>query len=68
MNLHRSLENLLVLQQLLPSLQSPMLQTIHEAWIPQDVSSWIADTIVIPNPPLSAKEGGIIRRGEYRTG
>lgn len=63
MNLHRSLENLLVLQQLLPSLKSPMLQTLHEAWDPlQDVSSWIADTI-IPNPPLSAKEGGIIQAG-----
>lgn len=63
LNLHRSLENLLLLQELLPSLQSPMLQTLHEAWDPlQDVSSWIADTI-IPNPPLSAKEGGIIQAG-----
>lgn len=62
-NLHRSLEALLVLQELLPSLQSAMLQTIHAAWDPLlDVSSWIADTIV-PNPPLSAKEGGIIREG-----
>ncbi len=62
-NLHRSLEDLLVLQQLLPSLQSPMLQTIHKAWDPLlDVSSWIADTI-IPNPPLSVKEGGIIQAG-----
>ncbi len=62
-NLHRSLENLLVLQQLLSSLLSPMLQTIHEAWDPLlDVSSWIADTI-IPNPPLSVKEGGIIQPG-----
>lgn len=62
-NLHRSLEDLLVLQQLLPSLQSPMLQTIHAAWDPLlDVSSWIADTI-IPNPPLSVKEGGLIQAG-----
>lgn len=62
-NLHRSLEDLLVLQQLLQSLQSPMLQTIHAAWDPLlDVSSWIADTI-IPNPPLSVKEGGIIHAG-----
>ncbi|MCA9498106.1 MAG: DNA mismatch repair protein MutS [Nitrospira sp.] len=62
-NLHRSLEVLLVLQDLLPSLQSAMLQTIHAAWDPLlDVSSWIADTI-IPNPPLSSKEGGIIREG-----
>ncbi|MCA9421851.1 MAG: DNA mismatch repair protein MutS, partial [Nitrospira sp.] len=62
-NLHRSLEDLVVLQQLLTSLQSAMLQTIHAAWDPLlDVSSWVADTIV-PNPPLSAKEGGIIREG-----
>ncbi|MDR4460677.1 MAG: DNA mismatch repair protein MutS [Nitrospirales bacterium] len=62
-NLHRSLEVLLVLQELLPSFQSAMLQTVHAAWDPLlDVSSWIADTI-IPNPPLSSKEGGIIREG-----
>ncbi|MEJ2230860.1 MAG: DNA mismatch repair protein MutS [Nitrospirales bacterium] len=60
-NLHRSLEKLLSLHQLLPSLQSTMLKTIHAAWDPlQDVSSWIADSL-IPHPPLSAKEGGIIR-------
>ena len=63
MNLHRSLENLLSLQQLVSALQSSMLQSIYAAWDPlQDVSSWIADAIV-PNPPLSAKEGGIFREG-----
>jgi DNA mismatch repair protein MutS len=62
-NLHHSLENLLSLHQLFPSLQSAMLKAIHAAWDPlQDVSSWIADSI-IPNPPLSTKEGGIIRVG-----
>jgi DNA mismatch repair protein MutS len=40
-----------------------MLKIIHDAWDPlQDVSSWIADSI-IPQPPLSTKEGGIIREG-----
>jgi DNA mismatch repair protein MutS len=63
MNLHRSLENLISLQQLVSSLQSSMLQSIHAAWDPlQDVSSWIAEAIV-PNPPLSSKEGGIFREG-----
>lgn len=62
-NLQHSLENLASLHQLLQTVQSIMLKTIHDAWDPlQDVSSWISDSI-IPIPPLSAKEGGIIREG-----
>ena len=61
--LHRSLESLLSLHQILQGFQSAMLQTIYAAWDPLlDVSSWIVDSI-IPNPPLSAKEGGILCEG-----
>jgi DNA mismatch repair protein MutS len=62
-NLHRSLENLSSLHHLLASLQSSMLKTIHSSWDTlQDISSWIAESLV-PNPPLSTKEGGMIREG-----
>ena len=62
-NLHRSLENLQSLHHLLKALRADMLKSIHTDWDPlQDVSSWIHDSIV-PQPPLSTKEGGIIREG-----
>ncbi len=62
-NLVHSLENLPRLQQILVSFQSNILQTMYADWDAlQDVSSWIAESIM-ENPPLSGKEGGIIRAG-----
>ena len=62
-NLNHSLENLPALQQLLKPLQSDMLKTMYETWDPlQEVSSWITDSL-LPEPPLSAKEGSLFREG-----
>lgn len=63
MNLHRSLQSLHSLHQVLHSFQSIMLKTLLAGWDSlEDVSSWIIDAI-ISHPPLSTKEGGIIREG-----
>lgn len=63
MSLHLSLENLPRLHTLLTECQSDFLKTMYADWDPlQDVSSWISESIV-ENPPLSAKEGGVIREG-----
>ncbi len=63
MSLFHSLESLPMLQALLSEFQSDLLKTMNGDWDSmQDVSSWIADS-VMDNPPLSAKEGGIIREG-----
>lgn len=63
MSLYHSLECLPLLHQLFASSQSDILKTMYADWdsLP-DVSSWISDSIM-ENPPLSAKEGGIIREG-----
>jgi len=63
MSLVHSLESLPRLQQLLASFQADFLKTMYADWDSlQDVSSWISESI-IENPPLSGKEGGIIRAG-----
>ena len=62
-NLQNSLEQFPALQELLRSCQSSSLQQIHKEWdLLSDVVGWIADTI-IPSPPLSQKDGGIIKDG-----
>ena len=63
MSLYHSLGSLPVLHQHLASFQSGILKTMYADWDSlQDISSWIAESIV-ESPPLSAKEGGIIREG-----
>jgi len=63
MSLVHSLESLPRLQQLLASFQADFLKTMYADWDSlQDVSSWISESIM-ENPPLSGKEGGIIRAG-----
>ncbi len=63
MSLYHSLENLPMLHTLLSEFQANVLKTMNNEWDSmQDVSSWIADS-VIDTPPLSAKEGGVIREG-----
>ncbi len=62
-NLQCSLEQLPGLHHLLQSCQSASLLLIEKEWDPlSDVVGWIADT-VLPSPPLSQKEGGIIQDG-----
>jgi DNA mismatch repair protein MutS len=61
MSLAHSLENLPKIQELLASLQSDFVKTMYADWDAlQDVASWIIDSLT-ENPPLSAKEGGILR-------
>jgi DNA mismatch repair protein MutS len=63
MSLHHSLERLPMLHTILAGFQADSLKTMYENWDSiQDVSSWISDSIM-ENPPLSAKDGGIIREG-----
>ena len=63
MSLSHSLETLPMLHTLLAEFQATFLKTMNNEWDSmQDVSSWITDS-VMDNPPLSAKEGGIIREG-----
>jgi DNA mismatch repair protein MutS len=63
MSLHHSLERLPMLHTLLAGFQADFLKTMNNDWDSiQDVSSWISDSIM-ENPPLSAKEGGIIQEG-----
>ena len=61
MSLYHSLENLPIIHTFLATFQADLLTAMCRSWDSlQDVSSWISDSIV-ENPPLSAKEGGIIR-------
>ena len=63
MSLHHSLEKFPMLHTLLTGLQADFLKAMSADWDAlQDVSSWISESIV-ENPPLSAKEGGVIREG-----
>jgi DNA mismatch repair protein MutS len=63
MSLHHSLESLPMLHTLLAGFQADLLKTMYDDWDSiQDVSSWIFDSIM-ENPPLSAKDGGVIREG-----
>jgi DNA mismatch repair protein MutS len=63
MSLHHSLESLPMLHTLLADFQADLLKTMYDDWDSiQDVSSWIFDSIM-ENPPLSAKDGGVIREG-----
>ncbi len=66
MNLHRSIKNLSALQGRLTTVQSELLQSIQQGWDSlQDVSELIVEQVV-PEPPLSVKEGGIIRDGVHQ--
>ena len=63
MNLHHSLESLPKLSTLITEFQADFIRTMYTHWDSlQDVSSWISESIM-ENPPLSAKEGGMIREG-----
>ncbi len=63
MSLYHSLESLPMLHAFLSEFQADLLKTMNGDWDSmQDVSSWIEDS-VMENPPLSAKEGGIIQEG-----
>ncbi len=63
MSLSLSLEYLPVIHTFLSEFHSDFLKAMYSDWDAlQDVSSWISESIV-ENPPLSAKEGGVIREG-----
>ena len=62
-NLQHSLTHLPKIHELLVSFQSDILTTMSTEWNSlQDIRSQISETIE-ENPPLSSKEGGIIREG-----
>lgn len=63
--LRRSLESIPVLKELLYRLQSKRVQTLLEEMDECiDLQTYISQAIV-PEPPLSVKEGGIIREGYH---
>ena len=63
MNFHRSLETLPEIGDLLSDCTSPTLKTIHAQWDSlHEVAEWIAQAL-LPDPPLSVKDGSIIQPG-----